>query len=356
MIGNGNKTIKFILGVCLFFIPCQCIHAQDNTFFLATKVDTNYVYSYKKALTGRTYLSQKYTSLSIGGSSQLPGFRYRPNTSLNFGLGLTYKMFTLNLAYGLPGLNGNGSQRGKTRYLDLQSHIYSRKFVVDLFGQFYNGFYISPKAYVPGNSGYYQNPDLKISLLGFAVYYLFNASGFSYQAALIQNEWQTRSSGTFLAGLNLNYGITKDNQSLIPTEIKNYFPQGDVQRLRFLNFGPGLGYAYNFIYKRHWFATGSLTATLTANFSKETEEHLSKTHTSVAPNFLYRLGIGYNSKNWEFVASLVNNTVTTKGALSNAPYLFRTGNFRLTLAHRFSMQNKFGKKLNQKLKSIESKP
>jgi hypothetical protein len=352
---NGN-IIKLIIGAGLFCFAHHKVDAQKHGLFSTVEVDTNYIHAFNKTLTGRTFLSQKYTSVSIGGSSRYPDFRYKPNTSLNLGVGLTYKMFSLNLAYGAPGLNGNNSQRGKTRYLDLQSHIYSRKFVVDLFGQFYKGFYISPKNYVPGTTGYYQNPDLKINLLGFAVYYLFNSSRFSYQAALIQNEWQTTSSGTFLVGINLNYGITADGQSIVPTAIQHEFPQGQVQELRFLNFGSGVGYAYNFVYKKHWFATGSLTATLTANFSKESEKSLSKTHTSIAPNFLYRIGIGYNSEKWEAVASLVNNTVTSFGAFSNSPYTFRMGNVRLTLAHRFSLQSKFGKEINKKLQSIESIP
>src|SRR5690606_33339924 len=115
-----------------------------KAFLAAPKADSQYIHEYRHFLTGRTYFSQKYTGVGIGGSSQWPSFRYRPNTSLNFGFGLTYNAFTLNLAYGFPFLNRNHDQRGQTKYLDLQSHIYSRKFVTDIFGQFYKGFYIAP--------------------------------------------------------------------------------------------------------------------------------------------------------------------------------------------------------------------
>lgn len=334
-------------------LPGKKTFAQGlKPFFSSPKADSQFIHTYKHFLTGRTYFSQKYTSVGIGGSSRYPSFRYRPNTSLNFGLGLTYDMFTLNLAYGFPFLNTNHTQRGKTKYLDLQSHIYSRKFVTDLFGQFYKGFYIAPKNFVPNTTGYYSKPDLGISLIGFSTYYIFNSDRFSYQAALIQNEWQTRSAGTFLGGLDFHYGILSADELLLPEELKNDFPQGTVRRLRFVTFGPGLGYAYNFIYKKHWFATASLTGTLTVNFTKESNSFSDRAHIGVSPNFLYRLGIGYNSKSWEYVFTLVNSSVQVAGAYSQTPYSFRTGNYRLTLARRFKLNKKTRQKMAPVIQSI----
>jgi hypothetical protein len=310
------------------------------------KTDPVFIQSYEQELTGRVYLSQKYTSISLGGSSQYPGFRYRPNTTLNLGLGATYRSFSLNLAYGFPGLNGDGSQRGKTKYLDLQSHFYSRKWVLDLLGQFYHGYYLAPRNYVPGFPAYYINPDLKVRLTGVSAYYIFNPGRFSYRAALTQNEWQTRSAGTFLAGFDFYYGILKDEQAIIPEEISAAFPQGDVQRMRFINFGPGVGYAYTFVYKKNWFVTGSLTANLTVDLSKERSATEDRNNLSVSPNFLYRLGAGYNSATWACIFSLVNSTVSALGDASNKAYIFRTGNYRLTLAKRFSRKKKVDKLLD----------
>lgn len=302
--------------------------------------DSLFVNTYEQELTGRLYLSQKYTSISLGGGNEYPGFRYKPNTTLNLGVGATYRSFSLNLAYGFPGLNGDGSQRGKTKYLDLQSHFYSKKWVVDLFGQFYHGYYLTPKNYVPGFPEYYIKPDLKVRLTGISGYYIFNPNRFSYRAALIQNEWQIRSAGTFLAGLEFNYGILKDGQTIVPEEIRAAFPQGNVQRMRFINFGPGIGYAYTFVYKKNWFITGSLTASLTVDFSKEQYLSEYKNNLSVSPNFLYRIGAGYNSRRWACIFSLVNNTVSVVGEANTKAYVFRTGNYRLTLAKRFPRKKK----------------
>lgn len=347
------RTSHFVLLLLIITLCVPQASAQGLKAFLAApKADSQYIHEYRHFLTGRTYFSQKYTGVGIGGSSQWPSFRYRPNTSLNFGFGLTYNAFTLNLAYGFPFLNRNHDQRGQTKYLDLQSHIYSRKFVTDIFGQFYKGFYIAPKDFVPNTSGYYSKPDLGISLLGFSTYYIFSPDKFSYQAALIQNEWQTKSSGTFLAGLDFHYGILSADDFLLPDEIKNDFPQGTVRRLRFVTFGPGLGYAYNFIYQKHWFATASLTGTLTLNFTKESSVLSDRTHIGVSPNFLYRLGIGYNSNDWECVFTLVNSSVQVAGAYTTTPYGFRTGNYRLTLAKRFKLNKKAREKVAPVIESI----
>src|SRR5690606_10684835 len=121
---------------------------------------------------------------------------------------------------------------------------------------FYNGYYVSPQSFVTGFPGFYIRPDIKVRMVGGSAYYVFNHRKFSYRAGLIQNEWQTKSAGTFLLGGDIFYGTVNSDSLLVPQEIANQFPQGSVSRMRFINIGPGAGYAYTFVYKRNWFATG----------------------------------------------------------------------------------------------------
>jgi hypothetical protein len=82
-----------------------------------------------------------------------------------------------------------GSARGG--YLDLQGHFYARKWNIDLLGEFYKGYYLTPKGLVaPYGEQYYLRPDIRLSLIGFAFYRATNDKKFSYQAGLLQNEWQ----------------------------------------------------------------------------------------------------------------------------------------------------------------------
>lgn len=328
--------LLMIAGTMVVLCPAWAQRARQP----GSDTDTSFVKSYAEEITGRLYLSQKYTGLGIPGSSSVPGFRYVPNTTLNLGVGATYRSFTLNLAYGFPGLNGNSNERGKTRYLDMQAHLYGRKVVIDFFGQFYKGYYLSPKDYIAGYPGFYIRPDLRVRMVGGSAYYVFNHRKFSYRAGLIQNEWQSRSAGTFLLGGDIYYGIINSDSLLIPPEIAHRFPQGSVERMRFFNIGPGGGYAYTFVYKSHWFATGSLTVNIPIDFVKENTAAEYKNKISVSPNFMARLALGYNSRRWIYSATLVNSLVTAKGPYNPQNYVISTGNYRLTVARRFSLNRK----------------
>src|SRR5690606_10145591 len=93
--------------------------------------DTSYYISLADHIMTRAYMSRKYTSVRLGAPRGTDDIHYLPNTTLNMGVGATYKSLTLNLAYGFPFLNRR-DERGKTKYLDLQSHIYTRKWTYDI--------------------------------------------------------------------------------------------------------------------------------------------------------------------------------------------------------------------------------
>jgi hypothetical protein len=320
---------------------------------LISETDTSYVKPYGKEITARLFLSQKYTSIQVPGSSTESSFSYKPNTRLNLGIGATYRSFTFNLAYGVPWFNADNDIRGKTNYIDLQAHLYGRKLVIDFFGQFYKGYYLSPKDYIVGFPGYYIKPDLGVRMIGASAYYVFNNRKFSYRASLLQSEWQARSAGTFLLGGDVSYGVINSDFVLIPPEVANQFPQGSVKRIRFLNIGPGGGYAYTFVYKRNWFATGSLTVNLPIDFVKENAYTGDKDKISFSPNYIYRLALGYNSRRWIYTLSLVNGTVNTSGSYNEGNYRIRTGNYRLTVAKRFTLNRKAKKAMNPVDKVLE---
>ena len=122
--------------------------------------DTSYYETYRSLLTARTYLSRKYNVLSFNSPPPAPSFQYRATTSLNLGIGATYHAFTLNIGIGITKFNPN-DEKGDTRYLDLQGHFYARKWNIDLLGEFYKGYYLTPKgmAAAPGKP-YYLRPDM----------------------------------------------------------------------------------------------------------------------------------------------------------------------------------------------------
>lgn len=332
-------------GLFLFFMVAAGYGQTDTS----KKFDRRYYESYTDLITSRLYFSQKYTSLRIrGGREGIRDLHYRPNTTLNFGVGATYGWFTLNLAYGFDFLNRSDKSKGKTRYLDLQSHIYTRKMSIDLFGQLYRGFYAYPKDIVVMNGdSWYIRPDIRMRHFGAAAYYTYNWKKFSLRAAMLQNEWQRKSAGSLLVGGEFYYGGSRGDSALVPGAALHPYEQAGVTRVRYFDIGPGIGYAYTWVIEEHFFLTGGLTCSFPLSFHKDWRGGVVEHQTSISPDLLTRLGVGYNSDRFNISMSWVNSTVQTKG--ERGKYAVQTGNVRLNAAYRFAP----GPKLKRKLKMFE---
>ncbi|MCY7351371.1 MAG: DUF4421 domain-containing protein [Cytophagaceae bacterium] len=339
---------QYLLSIALTFSAILPALAQRRT---ASPVDTAYVGAYPRHLIGRLYLSQKYTNVDLLTATNAPRLKYRPNTSLNLGVGVTYGPLTLNLAYGFPFLNSDAA-KGRTRYVDLQTHLYTQRWVIDLFGQFYNGYYLAPQGLAARTpDDYYQRSDARLRIFGLSGYRVFNPRRFSYRAALIQTEWQKKSAGSWLAGFELYGGSFRGDSTLVPTVLAAQYPAPFVRELRFVKIGPGGGYAYTLVVKNHYFATASLTFNLNATFSSEISEAGRTDDLTLRPNLLARFGVGYNSDRWAVSVSWVENAVSVGSTDFYYGYLIRTGNYRLTVAKRFVP----GRKLRKLRRQVEEK-
>ncbi|HTL10799.1 MAG TPA: DUF4421 domain-containing protein [Chitinophagaceae bacterium] len=311
--------------------------------------DSTYYHSFDHYITTRFYFSQKYAGLELERPIGVSKFRYVPNTSLTMGVGVTYQSISLNLGYGFGFLNNDGI-KGKTRYLDLQSHIYGRAWTIDMLGQFYSGYYLTPKGLAASSpDAYYIRPDLKIRLFGVSAYHLLNADRFSYRAAHLQNEKQLRSAGSILIGAETYYGIVKADSSLVPSALSENYGQKGVRRLDFIKLGPGIGYAYTLVIQKNFFLTGSLCASATLDYSYQQGAKEKAEKFDVNKDFIYRIVAGYDKNNWNVNLALVGNQLTVTSATTKDKYLLSSGNFRLTLAHRFAP----GHKLSNRLRPLD---
>ena len=349
----GDHVAKYTLRMQgALFTVLVCISFSSKVFAQADtskKFDRNYYESYTDLITSRLYFSQKYTSLRIRGSEQVRDLQYRPNTTLNFGVGATYGWFTLNLAYGFDFLNRADDAKGKTRYLDLQSHIYTRKMSIDLFGQLYKGFYAYPKKIVPqAEDVWYRRPDIRMRHFGAAAYYIYNWKKFSMRAAMLQNEWQKRSAGSLLLGAEFYYGTNRGDSALVPGVLAHEYNEAGVTKMRYFDIGPGAGYTYTAVMEEHFYATAALTFSFPLSFHKQWRDGDIEHRLSISPDLLSRIGIGYNSDRLNIGLLWVNSSVQTKG--KRGEYAIRTGNVRLNAAYRFEP----GPKLKRKIKVFEA--
>ncbi|MEP6749564.1 MAG: DUF4421 domain-containing protein [Bacteroidota bacterium] len=316
--------------------------------------DSSYYQSYERYITARFFLSRKYAGLELARSSNVSRLRYLPNTSLAAGIGVTYQSLSLNIAYAFGFLNNN-HEKGKTRYLDIQPHIYGRKWIYDLTAQFYKGYYLNPKGFASGDAkNYYVRPDLRTQLLGIAAYRILNPSRFSFRAALLENEQQKKSAGSFLIGAEIYYGIIKGDSAVVPSVLESNYLQKGVRRLDFIKIGPGIGYAYTYVINRAFYLTGSLSASLSIDYSKQDGAPGKSGNFELNKGFIYRIAAGYDKNNWNVNLSLVGNQMTIAGASTTNKYLLSAGNFRLTLAKRIKPGRGLSRKLHPVDKVIEN--
>src|SRR5688572_29616413 len=66
-------------------------HLATGQVLINQPYDSNYYISYEGQLVGRYYFSQKYTAFRFNDRDDDVLLRYFPNTSLNMGIGATYK-------------------------------------------------------------------------------------------------------------------------------------------------------------------------------------------------------------------------------------------------------------------------
>lgn len=332
------KVIRISAGIMLLMIFAWDSNAQLGFLNPGIERDSNYIKNYDNAIVGRVFLQRKYTDFSIPGSTSDQSFKYLSNGKILVGAGFIYRALNLNISFGLPYFTDAWKARGQTKSLDLQTYIFGRKLMYDLYGQFYKGYYINHKNFVPGFDNYYYRDDIRLRLFGGTMYYVFNPKKYSFRMALLQDEWQKKSSGTFLLNFEAFYGFVNSDSGgfIIPQEIAASYGNANVERFRFFNFGPGAGYAYNLIIKKHFFVTASLNANIAGSFTREETLDGYKDKFKITPNLSYLASAGYNNDKWIVSFSWLNSGQYYRGYLSEGDYTMRTGLYRLSLARRFN--------------------
>jgi hypothetical protein len=306
------------------------------------KNDPAYYETFPDKLTGRVYFAQKYLKVTIpSANDSQKDIEYKANTKLNMGIGVTYHNFSLNIFYGFAFLNKD-TAKGESKGLDLQLHLYPRKWAIDLIAAFPKGYYNFPKGYAaPLGKTYYTRPDIKLTLVGLSAYQVPNKEKFSYRAAIVQNEWQKKSAGSFLYGGTIYYGTLKGDSALVPKVLQgSAFPQAGINNVNFVYLGIGGGYAHTFVIDQHFFFSLSMIGNAGINSTSEDGAGGKKRKTSLDPSVIYKAGIGYNSPNWSVGISGLGSSFWSKGAAADKNYYIPAGSIRLAISKKFDLKKK----------------
>lgn len=320
------------------------------TSFSQSSLDSNYIHVLKEKLHVRYFLFRKYTNVTVskGGKNTI---NYEPNSNLTFGIGATLNSFSLNLAYGFKFLNGE-SGKGQTEFFDIQVNIYKRKFIVDLFAQLYQGFYLNNTSSL--NNSYelpfYLRQDLKARLFGVSFLRVFNDKKFSYSAPFVQNEIQEKSAGSFLLGGKIFVSRLFSDSSMVPFFVQDsiYGQISEVKVVKAFQFGPTVGYAYSLILKKRFFVIASLNLSFMVGPVEFLQlDEIKETQWQVNPVVGLRMGIGYNSPKWFLGITFLQEGTTIKGTEEVGEVNISGGSVRLNYVKRFELSSKLRKKLEE---------
>jgi len=339
-------SARLITLITLLFLASNA-GAQSIFKKLAGEADSNYIESYLDQLTTRVYASIKSASVSLGDEKNNKQIIYHPNEPIILGIGANYGILGLNIGFNFPFINNDDDKYGKTDYLDLQTHIYLRPMTLDLYLQYYKGYHqTDPNDWYtdwPAIDTLPKRPDIQSVSLGLNGQYIFKHKKFSLRAPFLQNEWQKKSAGSFLAGGNIFYVDIKGDSSLIPSTggDTTFFEGLHFHQYRLLNGGVTAGYAHTFVVKQHFFLTMMLVGGLSGGgswaYTSESDE-ADRSGVTVAGNLTGRIAIGYNSKKVFVGVSYLGILIRNQSPVPQTWLGYNTGMFRFNVVYRFRLK------------------
>ncbi|HEY0272389.1 MAG TPA: DUF4421 domain-containing protein [Chitinophaga sp.] len=315
--------------------------------WLNTVNDPVYVEDHSHDFTARLFESRKYGYFNVYDKNSHKRLTYLSNTPYNLGVGINYRTIGLNLGFNFPFINhGAADKYGKPKYLDLQTHVYLRKWIADAYLQFYQGYYLTHPGSTLQNyteDGLHaRRPDLKSTTGGLGVTYVFNDERFSYRANTIQVDYQKKSAGSFVVGGSAMYVNMRGDSSIVPVRTQEDILNGlQYDRTGTFQLTVNAGYGYTAVLADHFFITGMLT--LGAGFNTNSTRLIAGDRDKgfgFAWNDMLRVAVGYNSSRYFAMVHWENfdlhNSIATRDAYEG----FGTGNLRVSVGRRFTVKKK----------------
>jgi len=346
--------VRYIIVPILLFVTTQVFAQVPVLTVKHNAPDTAYIKDYyHHYIVLRAYESTKFNSYQFLDNGNK--VTYKPNNHNNLGLGFNYKYLSVNLGFYVPFLSKNRNKYGSTQTLDLQTHLYLQRFIIDLYGQFYKGYYLSnPSTLSSNTTGYILRPDIHTRDISAVVQYVFSYKTFSYNAAYYQNEYQKKSAGSFIAGAGIYHTDVKADSTLIPpgTIYTNFYDGRKFNTTSNNSLATSIGYTYTYVYKKHYFLTGSLSGGIGLNYSVIDNTSTQQSSSRLGPeyNLTARAAAGYNSDVYFAGVTYVRLTTENSAPFSRTFQDVNAGNFRVIVAKRFRIKSK--SMLEKAVKSI----
>ncbi|WP_431243458.1 DUF4421 family protein [Flavobacterium sp. P21] len=223
-----------------FFVSVFGCFAQNDT------LQNPYFKSYRDKITASAYYLDTSNSFQITSDNQEPKIYVDliPNRREQIGFNLNYKIIDVTIGFAPKFLGGNtGDSHSKN--FNFNTRFYYKKWMQSFTFINQKGFYVSESGI---NA---QLPNMRTTKIGGSTSYVFNDK-FSFKALVNQNEWQTKSSGSFIptfsfyyTNIDLNTPDTTPGDIYVFTLTPSYFYNFVISDRVLIGAGLGLGAGIN---------------------------------------------------------------------------------------------------------------
>lgn len=220
-----------------------------------------YFKSYNDKITVSAYYLNTSNSFQIASDGQDPKVYLNliPNRKEQIGFNLNYKIIDITLGFAPKFLGGNKGD-SNSKHFNFNTRFYYKKWMQSFTFINQKGFYISDDNITA------QLPNMRTTKIGGSTSYVFNDK-FSFKTLVSQNEWQTKSSGSFIptfsfyyTNLDLNTPDSSPGDLYVFTLAPSYFYNFVISDRVLIGAGIALGAGINDI-------DGDTSALLEADFN-----------------------------------------------------------------------------------------
>ncbi|WP_246074169.1 DUF4421 family protein [Flavobacterium daemonense] len=223
-----------------FFVSVFGCFAQNDT------LQNPYFKSYNDKITGSIYYLDTSNSFQIASDKEEPKIFLDliPNRREQIGFNLNYKIIDVTIGFAPKFLGGNtGDSHSKN--FNFNTRFYYKKWMQSFTFINQKGFYISEDNITA------QLPDMRTTKIGGSTSYIFNDK-FSFKTLVSQNEWQTKSSGSFIptfsfyyTNIDLNSPDSSPGDMYVFTLAPSYFYNFVISDRILIGAGLGVGAGIN---------------------------------------------------------------------------------------------------------------
>ena len=189
-------------------------------FVLESRQDTSYIKNLTDELSVRILSIAKYNYFKIRDRGEGTNIVYRPDNRLNFGIGATYKIFSLDVAFNV-GLTQNRNEEDQFRnskYFDFVGSVFTSRHFVEVSYRYYFGHYLGRSLGLSNEILSSSRPrgDIRAAFFGLEYLNALNFKKFSFKAPFVHNEIQKRSAGSVVLGASFGTSSVDADSSMIP--------------------------------------------------------------------------------------------------------------------------------------------